>query len=133
MSFISNAFSGASGDFNAQSALAPGTKATIQDFTPAIGTANSNYGQANTGLNTLAQALQQQMNGGGPNLAGAQLAQATGQNIAQQAALQAGQRGGAQNVGLMARNIGQQGANIQQQAVGQAAINRLQQQPRDGS
>jgi hypothetical protein len=55
------------------------------------------------------------------------LANATGNNIAQQAALMAGQRGGSANAGLMARNIGQQGAGIQQNAAGQAAALQAQQ------
>jgi hypothetical protein len=65
--------------------------------------------------------LQGVANGTGPNPAQAMLNQQTGANVAQQGALQAGQRGSNANVGLMARNIGQQGANLQQQAVGQGA------------
>lgn len=60
-------------------------------------------------------------NGTGPNPAQAMLNQSTGQNVAQQAALIAGQRGIGQNVGLAARQIAQQGAGIQQNAAGQAA------------
>ncbi|MES1988918.1 MAG: hypothetical protein V4440_12980 [Pseudomonadota bacterium] len=66
--------------------------------------------------------------GKGPNPAQAQLAQATGANTANQAALMAGQRGAGQNVGLIARQAGQQGAANQQQAVGQAATMQAQQQ-----
>jgi len=66
--------------------------------------------------------------GTGPNPALAQLANTTGQNIANQAALMAGQRGAGSNVGLLARQIGQQGAGVQQQAVGQAAALQAQQQ-----
>lgn len=55
------------------------------------------------------------------NIAQAQLQQATGANVANQAALMAGQRGAGSNVGLMARQIAQQGAQTQQQAAGQAA------------
>lgn len=76
----------------------------------------------------LAGQLQNQANGTGPNPVQAQLAQNTAQNIGQQASLQAGQRGASSNVGLMSRNIGQQGANIQQQSVGQAATLGAQQQ-----
>lgn len=65
--------------------------------------------------------LQGVANGTGPNPAQAMLNQSTGQNVANQAALMAGQRGANQNVGLLARQIGQQGANIQQNAAGQAA------------
>lgn len=59
--------------------------------------------------------------GTGPNPAQAMLNQATGQNVANQAALMAGQRGASSNVGLLARQAAQQGAGIQQQAVGQGA------------
>lgn len=67
-------------------------------------------------------------NGTGPNPAQAQLNQATGQNVASQAALMAGQRGAGANSGLMARQIANQGAGIQQQAAGQAATMNAQQQ-----
>lgn len=65
--------------------------------------------------------LQGVANGTGPNPAQAMLNQATGANVANQAALMAGQRGAGANVGLMARQAAQQGAGIQQQAVGQGA------------
>lgn len=119
MSFLSNVFSGASNNFTPM-----GTNPAIDQTK----TANANYAGANTGLNTLASMLQTQAAGGGPNPALAQLAQSTGQNVSQQAALQAGQRGASGNVGLMARQIGQTGAGIQQQSAGQAAIQRAQQQ-----
>lgn len=64
--------------------------------------------------------LQGVANGTGPNPAQAQLAQATGANVANQAALMAGQRGSGANVGLLAREAAQQGAGTQQQAAGQA-------------
>ena len=80
--------------------------------------------QAQNGLqnqsNTFNQ-LQGVANGTGPNPAKAALAQATGQNVANQNALMAGQRGANQNVGLIARQAAQQGANTQQQAAGQGA------------
>lgn len=60
-------------------------------------------------------------NGTGPNPAQAMLSQATGANVANQAALMAGQRGAGANVGLMARQAAQQGAATQQQAAGQGA------------
>lgn len=66
-------------------------------------------------------------NGTGPNPAQAQLAQATGANVANQAAMAAGQRGANANVGLMERNVGRQGAGIQQAAAGQAASLQAQQ------
>lgn len=71
--------------------------------------------------------LQGVANGTGPNPAQAQLAQSTGQNVANQAALMAGQRGAGSNVGLMARQAAQQGAGIQQGASGQAATLQAQQ------
>jgi len=76
----------------------------------------------------LANQLGLQAQGEGPNPALAQLANTTGQNVAAQAALMAGQRGSAANPGLIARQAGMQGANIQQQAVGQGALMRAQQQ-----
>ena len=60
-------------------------------------------------------------NGQGPNPAQNMLNQATGANVANQAALMAGQRGSNANVGMMARQAAMQGANTQQQAVGQGA------------
>lgn len=49
------------------------------------------------------------------------LNQATGANVANQAALMAGQRGASANTGLIARQAAMQGANTQQQAAGQGA------------
>lgn len=76
----------------------------------------------------LANQLQGLANGQGPNPALAQLRQTTGQNIAAQNALMAGQRGASSNVGLLARQAAQQGAATQQQAVGQGAQLRANQQ-----
>lgn len=72
--------------------------------------------------------LQGIASGTGPNPALAQLNQATGNNIANQAALMASQRGANANAGLMARQAAMQGGNLQQQAVGQAATMQAQQQ-----
>jgi hypothetical protein len=69
----------------------------------------------------LAQQYQGIANGTGPNPAMAMLNQQTGENVANQAALMAGQRGASSNVGLLARQAAQQGAATQQQAVGQGA------------
>ena len=71
--------------------------------------------------------LQNVVAGQGPNPAQAMLNQQTGQNVANQAALMAGQRGASSNVGLMARQAAQQGAATQQQAVGQGATLQAQQ------
>lgn len=87
--------------------------------------------QGTQGINTqsnLTEQLTNEANGQGPNPAQAQLAQNTGQNIAAQAALQAGQRGASSNVGLAARQIAENGAQVQQNAVGQAATLQAQQQ-----
>jgi hypothetical protein len=84
-------------------------------------------GVASQQAGTLA-ALQGLANGTGPNPAQAMLSQQTGANVANQAALMAGQRGAGANVGLMARQAAQQGANTQQQAAGQAATMQAQQQ-----
>lgn len=72
--------------------------------------------------------LQQIAAGQGPNPAQNMLNQATGQNVANQAALMAGQRGANQNAGLIARQAAQQGASAQQQAAGQAATMQSQQE-----
>ncbi len=140
-------FGGISGLLGTQNNFQAGY-APVQAGTTA-GQLNNSYGQANQAIgqnqalvNTLqpgaAQAAQTQnaltgqlqgvVAGTGPNAAQTALNQNTGQNIAQTAALQAGQRGGSQNVGLLARQIGQQGAATQQQAVGQAATQQAQQQ-----
>lgn len=103
---------------------------------------NRSQGQLNN-QNTLLQALQGQngiqnqsnvfnqlqnvANGQGPNPAQAMLNQQTGQNVANQAALMAGQRGAGANVGLLARQAAMQGAATQQQAVGQGATMQAQQ------
>lgn len=65
--------------------------------------------------------LQGVANGTGPNPAQAQLAQATGNNIAAQNALMAGQRGSSANAGLIARQAAMQGGNTLQNSAGQAA------------
>jgi hypothetical protein len=102
-----------------------------------LGTLSSDLGNAN-GVGTQQQAkgmlqdvyggqgntvgqLQDIANGVGPNPAQAMLRQQTGQNVANQAALMAGQRGAGANIGLMARQNAQLGGNLQQQAVGQGA------------
>jgi len=103
---------------NAQNALTQ-----QQNFVNAVNAANG-VGNQSQVFNQLAGVA----NGSGPNPAQAQLAQATGANVANQAALMAGQRGSNANVGLMARQAAQQGASTQQQAAGQAATLQSQQQ-----
>jgi hypothetical protein len=94
--------------------------------TTAMGVANQ--AQQYQQMQQLAQQLGQQAQGAGPNPALAQLAQTTGQNVAQQGALMAGQRGASANPALIARQASQQGAAVQQQAAGQAATLSAQQQ-----
>ncbi len=71
--------------------------------------------------------LQGVANGTGPNPAQAMLANATGANTANQAALMAGQRGAGANAGLIARQAAMQGAANQQNAAGQGAALQAQQ------
>jgi hypothetical protein len=105
------------------------------DYSPTVTAASQNalagYGQAQNQIAS-GQALQQQLTaegmGQGPNPAQAQLAQNTGTNVANQAALMAGQRGAGANAGLIARQAAQQGAATQQGAIGQAATLQAQQQ-----
>ena len=110
-----------------QNALTTGTQALqqqqglAQQYTPAGQQALASQQQL------LAQ-LSQEAQGQGPNPALNQLAQATGANTSNQAALMAGQRGASQNAGLIARQAAQQGAQNQQQAAGQAATLSAQQQ-----
>lgn len=71
--------------------------------------------------------LQNVANGQGPNPAQAMLANATGANTANQAALMAGQRGASANPALIARQAAMQGAANQQNAIGQGAQLQAQQ------
>jgi hypothetical protein len=87
--------------------------------------------QAQNGLQNQANVYNQMQgiaNGTGPNPAQAMLNQQTSANIANQAALMAGQRGAAANPALIARLAAQQGSNLQQQAVGQGATLQANQQ-----
>lgn len=76
----------------------------------------------------LANQLQGVANGTGPNPALDQLNQQTGNNVANQAALMAGQRGSSANPALIAQLAARQGAATQQQAAGQGATLQAQQQ-----
>lgn len=100
-----------------------------QDFVNALAGQNGLANQSNVfgQQQGLANQLQGVANGTGPNPAQSMLNQATGQNVSNQAALMAGQRGASQNVGLMARQAAMQGANTQQQAAGQGATMQAQQ------
>lgn len=76
----------------------------------------------------LANQLIAQSRGQGPNPALDQLHQTTGQNVQNQGALMASQRGASANPALIARQAAMQGGAIQQQATGQAATLAAQQQ-----
>lgn len=113
------------------------TQNQFQASAPSISTQNlaqpiqnlENQGQTTYGQQqSLAQQLLNQSQGKGPNLAQDQLNQTTGQNVAAQGALMASQRGASANPALMARQAAEQGAQTQQQAVGQAATLGAQQQ-----
>jgi hypothetical protein len=101
-----------------------------QDFLSALAAQGGvqNQAQVFAQQQALASQLQDQANGNGPNPALAQLANTTGQNVSQQAALMGSQRGAGANAGLMARQAAMQGGAIQQQSAGQAAVLRAQQQ-----
>lgn len=123
------AIGGAVGDLMGMNSFkADAPRITDQAFAPQIqamqGRQNDVYGQQQQ----LAQQLLQQTQGLGPNPVQQALAQQTGQNVSQQAALMASQRGAGMNPALLARQAAMQGANIQQQGVGQAATLGAQQQ-----
>lgn len=97
----------------------------------ALGNVGAGYTQTQGILgqqDALAQQLQAETLGAGPNPAQNALNQNTGENIEQAAALAAGTRGAGTNAGLIASNAAGQGAKVQQQAVGQAATLQAQQQ-----
>lgn len=133
---VGGAASGLAGDFTTQNSY-QATQAPT-DYTNFGNTINTSTGNSFAGYGNaqgiqaqqqaLADTLLRQSQGQGPNPAQAQLNESTGKNIAGQSALMAGQRGGASNVGLLARQAGQQGAATQQQAVGQGAALQAQQQ-----
>jgi len=116
------------------------TAATGAQAQQATGSAQNALQQQNQFVNALnqGQGLQNQQGvfeqlqgvsqGVGPNPALDQLNQATGQNVANQAALMGSQRGVSANPALLARLAAQQGAGIQQDAAGQAAALQSQQQ-----
>jgi len=76
----------------------------------------------------LSNMLMQQAQGQGPNPAQMMLNQAAGRNAKQIGALMASARGAGSNPALIAKLAGEQGANIQQQAAGQAATLGAEQQ-----
>lgn len=123
---IGGIFSGAAGANNQFQASAPGI--TTQNFSQPVGAAQMGSQATYNSQNNLAQQLMNQSVGGGPNPALNQLNQTTQQNVQNQGAMMASQRGASGNPALMARQAAMQGANTQQQAVGQAASLNAQQQ-----
>lgn len=99
-----------------------GAQGALQNATGLQGSLAPGVNQGAASQNFLTNQLMNQAQGIGPNPAQAALNQNTGRNIAQQAALQAGQRGAGANPGLAALNAANVGANLQQQAVGQEAV-----------
>lgn len=122
MSFLTDLF-GSNNQYHADVPILGG-----QEFRPDIRAAQAGLNNTIGQQQQLAQALQAQSMGQGPNPAQAALNQATGANTANQAALMAGQRGTNANAGLLARNAAMQGAANQQQAAGQGATMQAQQQ-----
>lgn len=130
---------GLAGLFGGGDSAAPVSPVTPEMIAAANGQVNSTAAQQQAFLQAIAAqgGLQNQsnvynqlggiVNGTGPNPAQAALAQATSQNVANQAALMAGQRGASTNAGLVARQAAQQGGALQQQAVGQGATLQAQQ------
>lgn len=99
-----------------------------QNFGPQIAQTQGQQAQVYQEQQNLASQLLANSNGYGPNPAQTQLAQTTGQNTANQAALMNSSRGASANPALMARQAAMVGANNQQTAVGQAATLGAQQQ-----
>lgn len=140
MSFIPSMFSGARGTgFTAQGAniVEAATKEQAdQQYKRAQEALDQqqalvNALQAQGGIQKQSDVYNQYANlaaGNGPSVAQNQLAQATGANVANQAAMAAGQRGAGANVGLMSRQAAQAGAGVQQNAAGQLATLRAQEQ-----
>ncbi len=132
---IGGLFQDVAGDFTAQNQfkgqLAPTASsdygATINQSGQNALAGYGNFQQNQMQQQQLASALQGVQNGTGPNPAQAMLNQSTGQNVANQSALMAGQRGANANAGLLARQASMAGTNAQQQAAGQAANMQAQQ------
>lgn len=97
-----------------------------QDFGAAIRQQQQALGNAQAGQMSLAQALQQQASGAGPNPAQAMLNQATDRNIKQNAGMIASQK--SINPALAQRLIAQNAAQAGQEAAGQGALMGAQQQ-----
>lgn len=130
MGFIADIFSGSKDAINAPVTAA----ATPEQLAQAQANTQQGLNQQNAFVNALQgqngiqnqsnvfNQMQGVANGTGANPAQAMLDQATGANVANQAALMAGQRGANANAGMIARQAGMQGAATQQQAAGQGAV-----------
>ncbi len=112
---------------NTLGAQVPGAMANQQTLAQQLLGQNQS-GQAMSNQSALANQLMMQAQGQGPNPAAQALNNATGANMQQQAALMAGQRGAGANPALLARMASQQGAGIEQNAIGQNAVMQAQQQ-----
>lgn len=116
--------------YNAQ--LAPTTQLNYTPvINPAANAALAGNQEFTGNLNNQQQLEQTFLNegaGAGPNPAQTALAQNTGTNVSNTAALMAGQRGAAANPGLIAAQAAQTGAATQQSVVGQAATLQAQQE-----
>lgn len=130
-SVVSSIFGGApAGTTNDSNLIKPTTAAqasTAYDNTNSSINQQQSFLQALQGQNGIGNQsnvfnqLQGVTDGTGPNPAQAMLNQSTAANTANQAALMAGQRGSSANSGLIARQAAMQGAQNQQQAIGQGA------------
>lgn len=114
------------GGLNKQRAVYDNQEALMQALNQANGVGTQNA--AIQGLQNTAGMYGNIASGQGPNPAMAMLNQQTGNNIANQTAMMAGQRGAGQNAGMIARQAAQQGGALQQNAVGQGATMQANQQ-----
>jgi hypothetical protein len=105
--------------------LAPTTQL---NYAPTAGAASTGALDNINNMTSLEGTLGNIAAGGGPQPAQTQFQQNLGNIQSQQAATAAGQRGASGNVGLMERNIGQQGAATAQQAAGTALASQQTQQ-----
>lgn len=101
-----------------------------QNFVNALNAQNGLGNQSNVfgQQQALANQLQMQANGGGPNPALDQLSQANSNNMKNQAAMMASQRGAGANVGLLSKQAADSAGQANLQNNAQAATMRAQQQ-----
>jgi hypothetical protein len=135
MGFIADLFSGSKA-YQAQSGLQPGQlgqtyedqKKAMEQMAAFVAATQPGGAQALAAQQALSTQLGAMGRGEGPSAAQAMIEQQSNQLAAQQAALMGSQRGASQNVGLVGRQAAQAGMQAQQQALGQAAILRQQEQ-----